>query len=198
VLFRSLKTNAKMAYRYQGNDNEAMVDTLEEDGLISSARIKRSLLLIPRGDFVPANLADEAFADRPLRTDSFNISAPHMYAFCLDILNLQPGQAFLDVGSGCGHMTALGGYLVHPGGVAHGIDILDEAVALSNSSLRKTLDRGINLTNVSFEKRNVFLSDLQHRRWDRIHVGASCPHKEKHKLFELLKQGGIMVVLSYS
>jgi len=103
-------------------------------------------------------------------------------------------KTFLDVGSGCGHMTALGGYLVHPGGVAHGMDILDEAVALSNSSLRKTLDRGINLTNVSFDKRNVFLPDLQHRRWDRIHVGASCPHKEKHKLFELLKPGGIMVM----
>jgi len=74
------------------------------------------------------------------------------------------------------------------------VDIQDEAIGLSQNSVKKTLERGINLTNVSFEKRNVFLPDLHHRRWDRIHVGASCPQKEKHKLYELLKPGGILVM----
>jgi protein-L-isoaspartate O-methyltransferase len=37
----------------------------------------------------------------------FNISAPHMYAECLDKLNIEPGNAVLDVGSGCGHLTCV-------------------------------------------------------------------------------------------
>ena len=35
-----------------------------------------------------------------------------MYATCLENLDLQPGQSFLDIGSGCGHFTALAGYIV--------------------------------------------------------------------------------------
>jgi len=99
----------------------------------------------------------------------------------------------LDVGSGCGHMTALGGYLVGSEGIAHGLDILDEAITLSKCGLSKT-QKKTNLNNVSFEKRNVFLPDLEYRHWDRIHVGASCPHKEKHRLYELLNPGGILVM----
>jgi protein-L-isoaspartate O-methyltransferase len=42
----------------------------------------------------------------------FNISAPHMYAVCLENLDIQEGMSFLDVGSGCGHFTVIAGYLV--------------------------------------------------------------------------------------
>lgn len=38
---------------------------------------------------------------------AFNISAPHMYAVCLDKLNIEPGNAVLDIGSGCGLLTCV-------------------------------------------------------------------------------------------
>jgi len=184
-----------MAYRYQGNSNEGMVAALEEDGLFSSPQIKEALLRVPRGDFVPWEYTEEAYFDRPLRTDlGFNISAPHMYAFCLQALDLKLGQSFLDVGSGCGHMAALGGYLVGPNGKSHGLEVLEGAIAMSLRSLQVLKAKGANLNNTTFEKRNVFIPDFEARRWDRIHVGASCPHKAKHKLYELLNPGGILVM----
>eukprot|EP01123_Difflugia_compressa_P009089 TRINITY_DN2911_c0_g1_i1.p1 TRINITY_DN2911_c0_g1~~TRINITY_DN2911_c0_g1_i1.p1 ORF type:complete len:417 (-),score=58.42 TRINITY_DN2911_c0_g1_i1:250-1500(-) len=183
-----------MAYRYQGNTNEGMVAALEEDSLFTSTRIKEALLNVKRGDFVPWENMHEAYYDRPMRTDlGFNISAPHMYAFCLQALDLQLGQTFLDVGSGCGHMTALGGYLVGSSGKAHGLDVIDAAINLSKERCL-ALNKTLNLSNVTFEKRNVFIPDFEGRRWDRIHVGASCPHKEKHKLYELLNPGGLLVM----
>lgn len=73
--------------------------------------------------------------------------------------------------------------------------------------------RGVDLKNVSFERRNVFVSDLDDRTWsrflsydfvfatlnllidrDRIHVGASCPQKHKHSIYELLRPGGVVVM----
>jgi len=184
-----------MAYRYQGDSNQELVETLEEDGIFSSTKVKEAMLAVSRGIFVPSDLMDEAFIDRPLRTElGFNISAPHMYAFCLQALDIRPEHTFLDVGSGCGHMTALGGYLVGPSGKSHGIDILEEAVSLSKNSLKILIQQGLSLHNVSYEKRNVFIADFENRRWDRIHVGASCPHKEKHRLYELLNPGGILVM----
>ena len=37
----------------------------------------------------------------------FNISAPHMHTACMEALDLAPGQAVLDVGCGCGILTAM-------------------------------------------------------------------------------------------
>ncbi len=47
--------------------------------------------------------------DTPLRFAKlgFNISAPHMYATCFDALQIEEGNTFLDIGSGCGHMTCV-------------------------------------------------------------------------------------------
>jgi len=172
-----------------------MVAALEEDQLFKAPEIKDALLRIKRGEFIPVENLEEAYFDRPMRTDlGFNISAPHMYAFCLQTLDLRPEQSFLDVGSGCGHMTALGGCLVGPNGKAHGLEILDSALALAKRSIKNLQEKGVNLNNVTFEKRNVFLPDFEGRRWDRIHVGASCPQREKHKLYELLNPGGILVM----
>jgi len=91
-------------------------------------------------------------------------------------------------------MTALGGFLVGPNGKAHGLDIISAAIEMGVVGLKKVGERGIDLSNSTFEKRNVFITDFELRRWDRIHVGASCPHKEKHKLYELLNPGGILVM----
>lgn len=61
----------------------------------------------PRAEFLLENMQDEAYSDHPLRfaTMGFNTSAPHIYAMCLEALQIEDGHSFLDVGSGCGQLT---------------------------------------------------------------------------------------------
>eukprot|EP01127_Copromyxa_protea_P019627 TRINITY_DN641_c0_g1_i3.p1 TRINITY_DN641_c0_g1~~TRINITY_DN641_c0_g1_i3.p1 ORF type:complete len:354 (+),score=35.29 TRINITY_DN641_c0_g1_i3:400-1461(+) len=117
-----------------------------------------------------------------------------MYAFTLEHLHIQPGCSFLDVGSGCGLMTALGAYLAGPNGTSHGIDIIPKAVTMSRNSVQNIIAKGVRLGTVTFEVRNVFLPDKEHRKWDRIHVGAACSQKKKFYIYDLLKPGGILVM----
>lgn len=88
--------------------------SLRHSGVLRSTQVEAALRAVPRGAFVPEDLRGQAYVDAPLRLAAFgfNVSAPHMYAICLEALGLEMGHSFLDVGSGCGHMTALGGQLV--------------------------------------------------------------------------------------
>lgn len=62
--------------------------------LCRRAAVARALQLCPRPAFVPEAHAHEALRDSPvhLRSQGFNVSAPHMHATCLGALDLQPGH----------------------------------------------------------------------------------------------------------
>ncbi|GAM21413.1 hypothetical protein SAMD00019534_045880 [Acytostelium subglobosum LB1] len=155
-----------------------------------------ALMKIPRGDFIPHELADGAYADTPLRCSrmGFNISAPHIYIVCLSELDIQPGQKFLDVGSGCGHMTCLGGYLVGPYGVSHGLEIVDEIMEFGrNNAIKFSEKSGIDLSNVEFKLRNCFLPDPEETIYDRINVGSTCPKQMVKVLLRSLALGGKLI-----
>ena len=64
-----------------------------------------------------AGAVPDAAARAQVRIDAmdFNVSAPHMHATCLEALDLQPGHAFLDIGCGCGLVTAAAAFLARLG-----------------------------------------------------------------------------------
>lgn len=78
-----------------------MVEQLQRYGIIRSNRVAETMEKIDRALFVPKG--SPAYMDNPLPIGyNATISAPHMHAMCLQLLegNLQPGMRALDVGSG--------------------------------------------------------------------------------------------------
>jgi len=80
--------------------NEELVSGLKARRVLQNPKIMAAMRKIPRSDFAPPTQRDEASNDKPIRIQSlgFNISAPHMYAACLEQLDPQPGMSFLDIG----------------------------------------------------------------------------------------------------
>ena len=69
---------------------------------------RAAMLAVPRHAFVPEDLLDAAYEDRPLPIGhDQTISAPHMVAMMLDALALEPGERVLEIGTGCGYHAAL-------------------------------------------------------------------------------------------
>jgi protein-L-isoaspartate O-methyltransferase len=153
----------------------------------------------------------EAYFDRPFKRDFVHISAPHMYVTVLDALELKPGQAFLNVGSGSGYLTCLAASQLGEGGVSHGIDINLEVVSHSQecckrwySNLLKKRSAGdMDLPPISPEGVQIVVGNCfdlhvkfaeQHCKYDRIYIGAGCPEKRIDFFYDLLAEDGILVV----
>ena len=83
-------------------DNKALVEMLRHQGVIKSQRVMETMEGIDRKLFAPQGI-HSPYVDSPLPIGhNATISAPHMHALCLQLLDghLYPGARALDVGSG--------------------------------------------------------------------------------------------------
>ncbi|KAJ0106090.1 hypothetical protein Patl1_18189 [Pistacia atlantica] len=83
------------------NKNKEMVEHLRHYGVITSKKTAEVMETIDRALFVPDGTPP--YVDSPMAIGyNATISAPHMHAMCLQLLeeNLKPGMHALDVGSG--------------------------------------------------------------------------------------------------
>ncbi|KAK3281836.1 hypothetical protein CYMTET_10397 [Cymbomonas tetramitiformis] len=187
-----------MAWRSHGRNNEDLVTQLVNNGILKTNEIVVAMKKVDRGDYVPPQLQEHAYEDRPLPIGyNVTISAPHMHAHCLELLkqHLKPGMRALDVGSGSGYLLAVMGHMVGDEGRAVGIEHIPELVAMGrkNASVSPAsaalMSSGV-LTFVEGDGRKGFPAQAP---YDCIHVGAASPDKPK-ELIEQLAPGGRLVV----
>ncbi|XVF08802.1 hypothetical protein REPUB_Repub07fG0034800 [Reevesia pubescens] len=177
------------------NKNKQMVEHLQHYGVISSKKVAEVMETIDRALFVPDGTP--AYVDSPMAIGyNATISAPHMHATCLQLLeeNLQPGMCALDVGSGTGYLTACFAIMVGPQGRAIGVEHIPELVASSIKNIEKSAAAPL-LKEGSF---SVHAGDGREgwpecAPYDAIHVGAAAPEIPQ-PLLDQLKPGGRMVI----
>ncbi|XP_059657219.1 protein-L-isoaspartate O-methyltransferase 1-like isoform X2 [Cornus florida] len=172
-----------------------MVENLQHYGVFKSKKVAEIMNTIDRALFVPDGT--QAYVDTPMQIGyNATISAPHMHATCLQLLeeNLQPGMHALDVGSGTGYLTACFALMVGPQGRAVGVEHIPELVTSSIENIQKSaaaplLKEG----SLSVHDGDGRLGWPEFAPYDAIHVGAAAPEIPQ-ALIDQLKPGGRMVI----
>ncbi|GLC34352.1 hypothetical protein PLESTB_000738600 [Pleodorina starrii] len=182
-----------------------LVAHLKANETLTSDAVSRAMLACPRDLFVPPAHRGEALADRPIRVEvaGFNISAPHVQAVSLQALALEPGERVLDVGCGCGIVTAYAAYLAGSSGEVVGIDIRDAAISMTTANLQRLRAQKEDFCEVAapvrVELHNVFVPLQRYRgRYDAIHVGGAMQESRLGALLELLGPKGGRIVAPVS
>jgi protein-L-isoaspartate(D-aspartate) O-methyltransferase len=192
-----------MAWRSHGDhSNKSLVDALVRNGLLTNKRAMTAMLSVDRANYCRPD--SEFYQDCPQPIGfGATISAPHMHANCLQLLekNLFVGAKVLDVGSGSGYLLALFSEMVcatdttETRPLVYGIEHIPELTTWSISNLKKSprsaqyLERRV--INVVTGDGRVGLSSMA--PFDAIHVGAASPTTPQ-ALIDQLSLGGRLVI----
>ena len=75
---------------------------------IDDPRVLAAMAKVPRERFVPAEVRDQAYADRALPIDcGQTISQPYIVALMTEALELSGQELVLEIGTGSGYQTAI-------------------------------------------------------------------------------------------
>ncbi|MEM2943923.1 MAG: protein-L-isoaspartate O-methyltransferase [Methanomassiliicoccales archaeon] len=172
------------------SDRKRMVQILVDKGYLTKPEVITAMMKVPRHLFVPEDIRRSAYYDTPLSIgEGQTISAPHMVAIMLEILDIQSGMRILEVGAGSGYHAALMGELVRPNGHIYTIERIESLA----EKARK------NLALAGYEDVvTVILGDgseglEQYAPYDRICVTAAAPSVPE-PLKRQLSDGGRLLV----
>lgn len=151
-----------------------------------SAAVRRAMETVPRERFVPSNLAAQAYDNRPLPIgEGQTISQPFIVALMTELLEPQPPDVMLEVGTGSGYQAAVLAACVHK---VFSIEIL----APLAQRARAALDAA-GVRNVETRIGDGYRGWPEAAPFDGIIVTAAPDHVPP-ALVEQLKPGGRMVI----
>lgn len=90
------------------SEREHMIATQIADRGVRDPRVLDALREVPREDFIPPDLAPDAYADRPLPIgQGQTISQPYIVAAMLEAAGIGAGDRVLEIGAGSGYAAAV-------------------------------------------------------------------------------------------
>lgn len=165
-------------------DVRATADYLERDKL--DPRVLRAMQQVPRHEFVPEGERRHAYDNRPLPIGhGQTISQPYIVAIMTDLLNLEPGDRVLEIGTGSGYQAAV---LAEMSAAVYSIEIIPELAERA----RDVLDR-LNYRQVTTRVGDGYFGWEQQAPFDAIVVTAAADHVPP-PLIKQLKPGGRMLI----
>lgn len=149
---------------------------------IDNDRVLRAMQEVEREIFVPEGLKYRAYEDAPLPIgEGQTISQPYIVAYMAQILNPQPDEIMLEVGSGCGYNAAVLAQLCSH---VYSVEVIEWLAKLA----KRNLDEA-GIKNVSVMHGDGYHGWPEHAPFDKIMLTAAAP-KIPDKLKEQLKIGG--------
>src|SRR5271166_6203811 len=151
-----------------------------------SPRVAAALAKVRREAFVAAGSGRVAYDNRPLPIGhGQTISQPFVVALMTELLDLQPDDNVLEVGTGSGFQAAV---LAELAGKVHSIEVIPELAATAANALA-----GQGYSNVELRTGDGSLGWPDRAPFDAIIVTAAAPDVPP-ALIEQLRPGGRMVI----
>ena len=146
---------------------------------------------IDRGFFVPEELRNSAYEDRPLPIGhGQTISAPGVVALMCSKLDVREGMTVLEVGTGSGYQTAILAELVGEKGKVITTERVPELVEIAKKNIAK-LER--KYANIEFICCDGTLGAPELAPYDRISVTAAAPSIPEPLVRQLAQDGKLIV-----
>lgn len=171
-------------------ERNRLIDGLVRRGYVSGKAVEDAMRRVPREEFLPDDLKEEAYVDSPLPIgEGQTISAPHMVAIMVENLDLERGHKVLEVGAGSGYHAAVCAEIVNPEGHVYTVERIASLASVAEGNLRRT----------GYAKWvTVVLGDgsrglPEHAPFDRMFVAAGAPDIPA-PLVKQLADGGRLLV----
>ena len=113
-----------------------MVEKDISDRGVDDPRVLSAMLAVPREKFVPVDYRNQAYDDNPLPIgEGQTISQPFIVALMTGLLDVEPGDKILEIGTGSGYQAAV---LVEMGADVYSIEIIPELAEHARDALART------------------------------------------------------------
>ena len=141
---------------------------------------------VPRHKFVPADQIPDAYLNHPLPIGyGQTISQPLIVALMTDLMQLNPGDTVLEIGTGSGYQAAIMGELAK---AVYSIEIIEP---LANQAAARLKEMGY--ANITVKAGDGYHGWPEYGPFDSIMVTAAASHIPP-PLLQQLKPGGRMVI----
>jgi protein-L-isoaspartate(D-aspartate) O-methyltransferase len=163
----------------------ALVERLQERG-IRDLEILRLFDLVPRHEFLPEAVWHRAYEDVPVPIGfGQTASQPSLQALYMQLLKLKSTDRVLEIGTGCGHQTAILAHLVDR---VYSVERLREL----STRARASLDRQ-RASNVALLVGDGTIGWSRYAPYDAILVAAAAPEIPEPLLAQLAVGGRMLV-----
>ena len=148
--------------------------------------VLKAMKSVPRHEFVPANLRDSAYLDRPLPIgQGQTISQPYIVALMTQLAKPRPDSKALDVGTGSGYQAAVLAEIVDK---VFSIEIVEPLAVEARQRLKR-----LGYQNIEVRFGDGYRGWPEQAPFDLI-VVAAAPDHIPQALVDQLVPGGFLVI----
>ena len=151
-----------------------------------AGRVMQVMNKVPRHAFVPIELQPYAYANSPLPIGfDKTISQPFIVALMTDLLDIQPNDIVLEIGTGLGYQAAIVAALAQK---VYSVEVIEELSEQARQRLRR-----LGYLNIELRIGNGYHGWAEHAPFDKVIVTAA-PELIPPALIDQVKPGGKMVI----
>lgn len=176
-------------------DQQRMIDDIEREFEFTQRmagrghldpKVMKAMTEVPRDAFVPESMKHAAFNNGPLPIGhGQTISQPYIVALMTELLQLQPEDTILEIGTGSGYQTAILSRLCRQ---VYSVEVVPEL----SETARRAFDE-LGYDNIEVRVGNGYEGWPEHAPYDGIIVTAAATHVPS-ALIEQLKPGRRLVI----